>query len=126
MLVLPNVLISTSRSALNAAGGTNPAMPYLAGVQAHGRPITPNDYRLVGEIALESDFVFSVEAGTDIVAEDIITSCVLIDDGVTTWSQSASNPNEALRVALAEDWTPGPLTYRNVYVKKITGGGVAY
>lgn len=126
MLVLANVLINTARSTVNAQGGTRPPSPHLAGVQAHARPISSGDYKALPAGALETDFIFMVEAGTDIVADDVLTSVVEIADGVTPWAQAATNPNETLRVALALDWTPGPLTYRNVYVKKLTGGGLAY
>lgn len=126
MLVLANVLLTTARSVANRSGGIAPPSPHLADIEAHARPLTPSDYKTLPAGALETDFVFSVEVGTNIVAEDVISSVVLIDDEVTPWAQSATNTNETLRVVLAQDWTPGPLTYRNCYVKKVTGGGLAY
>jgi hypothetical protein len=125
-LLLPNVRIATARAAQNAQGGTTPNAPYLTDQFAHGEPVAAiTDYRSLPAGALETDFVFRVDVGTDIVAEDLIISCTLLD-GVTPWALTNPNGNETLRVELADDGPPNLLPYRDVYVKRYTGGGQVF
>lgn len=124
--LLKNVLISTARAHLNMTGGTAPPTAHLYQQPAHAEPtLNTTDYRALSTAALETDFIFRVDPGTDIVANDIITACTLLD-GITPWAQSATNPHETLRVVLVYDGPPALLPYRDCYVKKFTGGGVAY
>lgn len=125
--LLKNVLISTSRARLNAQGGTTPPTPNLVQEAAHAEPMIQPfvEYKPLPAAALESDYVFRVDPGTDIVAEDVITACTLLD-GVTPWAMAATNPNETLRVVYADDGPPMLLPYREAYVKRFTGGGRAY
>lgn len=126
MLLLPNVLVDTSRSALNAQQGTMPPQPWLDGVAAHARPTTTGDYHALPAGALESDYIFGFDQGTDVDTGDIFTSVVLRSDGATPWASSTRNTNETLRVVLADDATAGFLTYRRAFVKRFTGGGPSY
>src|SRR5579859_6946648 len=106
-LLLANVLISTARAFQNPAGGTMPATTYLTQEPAHAEPVASlsriTTYQVLPAGALDTDYLFRVDVGVDIVTDDIITDCTLLD-GITPWAQCQPlNDNETLRVVLADD-----------------------
>jgi hypothetical protein len=123
-VVMPNVLISTSRPNFTASTGTSAPSEYLSEIEAHAGPITQQDYRALPDAAMESQYLIKVEVGTDIVTGDQITQVTLNNPPVyTPWD--ALGGNETLWVIFARDSAAGPLQHRQLYCKRETGGGPA-
>jgi len=123
-IVLPNVLIWTSRAVFSASTGTSAPTPYLSEIEAHAGPMTQADYRTMPDAALSSNYLVKVEIGTDVIAEDTISKVALNDPPVfSPWD--ALGINEVLVVIFAQNSAAGPLQHRQLYCKRITGGGPA-
>jgi len=122
-VVLPNVLIWTSRPNYSASTGTSAPAPYLSEVEAHAGPVVQQDYRTMPVSALTSDYLIKVDIGTDIVAEHTIYKMTIIDDPLTPWDELG--PNEAFTVIFPQNSAAGPLQHRKLWCKRITAGGPA-
>lgn len=123
-VVMPNVLISTSRPNFTANTGTSAPSEYLSEVEAHAGPITQQDYRVLPAAAMESQYLIKVEVGTDIVTGDQITRVTENDPPIySPWDELGGN--EMLWVIFARNSAAGPLQHRQLYCKRITGGGSA-
>ena len=77
MILLPNVVVEVNRSRyLKNSGQTSKPQPYLSGVMGNLAPMTSTDYMLLStapEPALRSNYVLSVDTGTDIITGDVIS-----------------------------------------------------
>jgi len=123
-VVLPNVVIWTSRAVFSSSTGTSAPTPYLSAISAHAGPMTQADYRTMPEAALTSNYLVKVEIGTDIIAEDSISKVALNNPPVyTVWD--ALGTNEYMVVIFAQNGPAGPLATRYLYCKRVTGGGPA-
>jgi hypothetical protein len=122
-VILPNLLIWTSRSDYSTSTGTSAPTPYLSEVRAHGGPISAQDYRVMPEAALTSDYLFKVDVGTDAIVGDAILKVTRIDSVYTPWDELGAN--EAMTVIFAQNSTAGPLSHRKLWCKRITAGGPA-
>lgn len=123
-IVFPNVLIWISRSSYSASTGTSAPAPYLSEIPAHGGPISAQDYRVMPEAALTSNYFFKVDIGTDVIAEDTVTQVTLNDAPLyTPWDQLGDN--ETMAVVFAQNSAAGPLAHRRLWCRRVTGGGTA-
>lgn len=128
MPLLATVLISTARPSYSGTTTGASYAPNLSDVPAHIEPVNPVKYLTFGEAAASSDYVISVDAGTDIADMDRITASVLITDGVTPYPGDfpSNNTNEFWQVSKATEDAPLLLPQRLAFVKRIKGGGPAH
>lgn len=115
-LLLPNVIISTSRAAYNQAPTAK--LTNLGG--CHIEAVHGVDYATLPAAALDSKFKLKVPRGTDLVEGDKFTAITQISDG-TSWLPT--NPMEILTVAYIEDSSPGILPCRIAYINRGVVGG---
>ncbi len=103
MPLLANVLLSTSRSTFTASaygGTTGTPTPHLSGIPANIQPMNATQYGLLPPGALNIGYVADVDSGTDIAPDDLITSAVLLSDGVTPWPGFSSAATWTVRFIL--------------------------
>jgi hypothetical protein len=123
-LLLANVYIDTARSSYNPETGvTGPYAPYLIGIPARINSVS-NHYKLYGDAALSSDYVMVVDRGTDITAQDRITT-IYLNDRVTFWP---GNPfpfsmNDYWSIVITVESASLFLASRIVFIKRVCGGG---
>lgn len=131
MPLLANVIISTNRSQYTAptiagtSGVTSAPYSYLTGVFAHIEPTGPKAYAMFGDAAIATDYMVTVDTGTDIVEGDRLSSITLID-GITPWPGSipyAARNNEYWGVTKAKEIAPMLLPACMALIKRVKGGG---
>lgn len=128
IVLLPNALLSTERATYNATTeSTSAPSAYLTGVLAHIEPMRASAYTLLPDSALTAEYVATVASGTDVAPGDVIATITLLD-GVTPWpgDRVANDPNTAWEVAYIRETAPLFLPQRMVYLKRVTGGGIAH
>ena len=121
-VVLPNVLISTSRPAYSSTTGTSAPTAHLSQIVAHAGPVPASSFHVLPEAALTSDYLIKVDIGVDIKTGDMITQVTLNDPPTYTPWDGLGN-NETLSVTFDGDSAAGVLQHRQLYCKRITAGG---
>lgn len=122
MVVLKNVVISTSRPTFSANAGTSQPSPYLSQIDAHAGPVPSSDFHVLPDAALTSEYLIKVDTDMDIKTGDVITQVSLNNPPVyTPWDGLGSN--ETLWVTFDRTSAAGPLAHKRLYCKRITAGG---
>lgn len=128
-VLFANVQVSTARAHYSPTTQiTSAPTTYLQAISGHIMPNPATAYQPLPESALKSPFLLKVESGTDMRDGDIILKIILLSDGITPWPglNIATNSNETWCVAYAQESTPGPLSYRAIYIDRVRGGGPTY
>lgn len=130
--LLSNVTFNTSRSIRNSTTGvTGIPEAWLSGVGGHIRPMTASQYATIPQEAMESQFIMTVDWGTDIGEGDVLSSILLLRDGATPWpgnlpsADGNNSPAAAItwRVTYVRPSTPGPLAYTDLFLARVVGSG---
>jgi hypothetical protein len=121
MPLMRNVDVDTVRS-IRSAGLTSAPTPWLQKIPAHATPTPQLDFKVLPEAALTSDYMLTVDAGTDIKTGDQ-ASAINLPDTLIPWI--TLNANEFWLVVWTQNSSPGPLAHLKVFIKRITGGGTA-
>lgn len=128
-VMLPNVLLNTSRNATSttsAGTATLPPQPFLARIPAHMEPMYAHHLTDLPTSATGATHFMSVDATTDVQMTDIITS-ITKRDGVTPWPGDIPTNSYTWTIKYVRVSGDGPLTSRYIYVARlITGGAIHY
>src|SRR6266849_6977041 len=130
--LMPNCLISTSRSGSSTVQGVNitgPAAAVLVGMLAHIEP-TRSETDILMDMpagALRTEVVAYFAPGTDIRQNDFVTAITLLD-GLTPWPilGLVATPKETFYVSQVNEGTPGPLAQRQAVISRYMEGGQIY
>lgn len=135
MPLLPNVLLTTARAAYSSVTGqTAQAGVYLSKIQAAMDEITIESAQKFlmdanGGI-LRADYQVSVDAGTDIAVGDLITTIVLLRDGVTAWpadqtTTAIATTGSAIGATGVQTCTPASMTAISVGTPLLCDSGAS-
>lgn len=126
-VLLANALITSGRATFNAGTGvtTAPAANNLSAIRAHIEPMKATAFAVLPEAALTSDYVATVESGTDIKTGDTLTA-ITLPDGATPWpGDGPTTGNVVWQVVYHKELAGMLLPQRLLYLKRVRGGGPA-
>ena len=121
MILLANVLISTSRAVYNPATTATSTTAWLSDIPAQIEAVHASDLAILPGGAVDVQYKARVESGTDIQSGDILTAIVLYTDGYTPWPGVSSN--QSIKVRLAREASVGILPHRILFLELVTTGG---
>lgn len=134
-ILMPNVICDIARSRYNITIGQTsaPTAVNLTGVMGNISPMLATDYQTLTSApqpALQTTHLLIVGPGTDIIAGDVVTKMTLLD-GVTPWTGFGPLPGQlgyggvVWWVRFHQESAPGLLSYRSVYLERVTVSGPA-
>jgi hypothetical protein len=125
-VLLPNVLLATSRMVASGSPPSSTLQPWLSNVSAHISPVSAHDLAILPDGAGMVKYRATVASGTDIQVGDIVTSITRPLNPAQSWP-APSSPNAVFVVAMAMESAPSILATRSLYLtESVTGGPVAF
>jgi hypothetical protein len=127
MPLLADVYLSTARAVYNpTTTATSAPQAWLAGVQASLEPEDATQPLVFPLDAMNQQYRCTVDAGTDIVLGDVITSITTIQsNGTVHYPFAVPSPNGTWVVRYAIEGAPDILSERLLVIEYIITGGKA-
>lgn len=124
-LLIPTIQFDVARTSRSAAGSSSSNGLYLQNVNAHVDAMNERVIQLYPQAAMHSDYILSVESGTDIVFGDQLRDITLID-GKTPWPNDSASQHITWYVVFTYESGPYYLPVRRLFISRVwTQGSMA-